>query len=121
MFGLVLMNCTNLAIIMIMVNQINDIVDRIACNYKPEKIILIGSYARGDFNENSDLDFILVKETDFPKHKRGIEVRRLFYGLAIAMDFKIYTSTEFAKELSNHYSFLSTAIKSSKIVYERNN
>ncbi len=107
------------AIIMIETRQINDIVNRIALNYNPEKIILFGSYAQGNYTDNSDLDFILVKETNAPKHKRGLEVRRLFYGLTIPMDFKIYTSSEFNNELSNQYSFLSSAIKGSKIVYER--
>jgi predicted nucleotidyltransferase len=107
------------AIIMIETRQINDIVNRIALNYNPEKIILFGSYAHGDYTDNSDLDFILVKETNAPKHKRGLEVRRLFYGLTIPMDFKIYTSSEFNNELSNQYSFLSSAIKGSKLLYER--
>ena len=107
------------AIIMIETRQINDIVNRIALNYNPEKIILFGSYAQGNYTDNSDLDFILVKETNAPKHKRGLEVRRLFYGLTIPMDFKIYTSSEFNNDLSNQYSFLSSAIKGSKILYER--
>jgi uncharacterized protein len=104
---------------MIDIEQINDIVDRIAKSYNPEKIILFGSYANGNYSEGSDLDFILIKETSAPKHKRGLDVRRLFYGLPIPMDFKIYTSSEFKKELNNQYSFLSAAIKGSKILYER--
>jgi predicted nucleotidyltransferase len=104
---------------MIETRQINDIVNRIALNYNPEKIILFGSYAQGNFSDDSDLDFILVKNTNIPKHKRGIEIRRLFYGLPIPMDFKIYTSSEFSKELSNQYSFLNSAIKGSKVLYER--
>jgi len=99
--------------------QINEIVNKIALNYKPDKIILFGSYAQGNYSDNSDLDFILVKDTIIPKHKRGLEVRRLFYGLPIPMDFKIYTSLEFSNELSNHYSFLNSAIKGSKLLYER--
>ena len=99
--------------------QINDIVNRIALNYNPDKIILFGSYAHGNYTDNSDLDFILVKDTNTPKHKRGLEVRRLFYGLPLSMDFKIYTSSEFINELSNQYSFLYSAIKGSKMVYER--
>jgi len=81
--------------------------------------VLFGSYAHGNYPDNSDLDFILVKDTNTPKHKRGLEVRRLFYGLPIPMDFKIYTSSEFSNELSNQYSFLNSAIKGSKILYER--
>ena len=104
---------------MIETRQINEIVNRIATNYKPEKIILFGSYASGAFTDDSDLDFILVKETNKPRHKRGTEVRRLFYGLTIPMDFKIYTRDEFLRELSNPYSFLNSAIKESKVLYER--
>ncbi len=43
---------------MIETKQINEIVNRIASNDNPLKIILFGSYARGNFNDNSDLDFI---------------------------------------------------------------
>ena len=99
--------------------QIDEIVNRIASSYNPDKIILFGSYARGNYSENSDLDFILIKETTAPKHRRGVEVRKLFFGLPIPMDFKIYTSAEFNNELANKYSFLSSAIKGSKILYER--
>ena len=63
---------------MIETRQINDIVKRIALNYNPDKIILFGSYANGNYSDNSDLDFILVKDTNAPKHKRGLEVRKLF-------------------------------------------
>ncbi|MCK9208055.1 MAG: nucleotidyltransferase domain-containing protein [Salinivirgaceae bacterium] len=120
MYGIVdILKFTIFAIVMIETRQINEIVNRIASNYNPDKIILFGSYAKGNYNDNSDLDFILIKDTNTPKHKRGIEVRRLFYGLAIPMDFKIYTSIEFNNELSNQYSFLSSAIKGSKILYER--
>jgi len=32
--------------------------------YRPEKIILFGSYAREESDEYSDLDFVVIKETD---------------------------------------------------------
>jgi len=99
--------------------QIEDIVTRIALNYNPERIILFGSYAKGNFTDDSDLDFILIKNTPVPRNKRGIEVRRLFYRLPVAMDFKIYTSSEFNAELNNQYSFLNSVIKDSKVLYER--
>jgi predicted nucleotidyltransferase len=102
-------------------NQIIEIVDKIVNDYYPDKIILFGSYAHGDFTENSDLDFIIVKDTSIPKHKRGLEVRRLFYRLPIPMDFKIYTNFEYANEIANQYSFLYSALKGSKVLYERKN
>lgn len=106
---------------MITFDQINDIVTKIAANYNPDKIILFGSYAKGCNNEDSDVDFILIKQTDLPKQRRGLEVRKLFYRIAIPMDFKIYTSKEFNDELNNKFSFLNSALKDSKVLYERKN
>jgi len=99
--------------------QIDEISKRIIKNINPEKIILFGSYANGNYNEDSDLDLIIVKESNLPKHKRGIEIRRLFYGLLVPMDFKVYTPEEFENELKDKYSFLSNAIQDGKIIYER--
>ena len=45
--------------------------------------MLFGSYAKGTSNDHSDLDFIVIKDTNLPKSKRGIELRRFFYGLTI--------------------------------------
>lgn len=104
---------------MIAGEQINDISMKIAKNINPDKIILFGSYAYGNYNEYSDLDLIVVKESNLPRHKRGIEIRRLLYGLLIPIDLKVYTPGEYEAELKNKYSFLSSAIKDSKLLYER--
>jgi predicted nucleotidyltransferase len=106
---------------MITEEKINEIVNKIATLYAPDKVILFGSYAVGTADENSDLDFIVIKNTDLPKHKRGVELRRLLYGSLVPMDLKVYTPFEFEKELKNKYSFLNSAVKNSKLVYERSN
>ena len=88
---------------MISIDQINEIYTRIVQEVNPEKIILFGSYATGRYNEDSDLDLIIVKDSNLPKHKRNIEIRRLFYGYLVPMDIKIYTPQEFQQELKNKY------------------
>ncbi|NJD75517.1 MAG: nucleotidyltransferase domain-containing protein [Candidatus Methanoperedens sp.] len=40
-----------------------DIIHSIISNYAPQKIVLFGSYARGEAHEGSDIDLMLVKET----------------------------------------------------------
>lgn len=101
--------------------QINNITNQIVKKYNPERVILFGSYAKGTFNDNSDLDFIIIKDTNLPKHKRGIELRRFFYGLTIPLDFKIYTTSEYEQEKNNKYSFLYSALVESKTLYDREN
>ena len=104
---------------MISKTKIADVVNTIAENYDPDKIILFGSYATGTASDDSDLDFIIVKETNKPKHRRGREVRRFLLGAMIPIDLKIYTPNEFENERSFHLSFLNSALKDSILIYER--
>lgn len=99
--------------------KINEITTRIASRFNPDKIILFGSYANGTQNEESDLDLLIIQETDLPPQKRGFDIRMSLLGLMIPFDILIYTKTEFEQEKENRYSFLSSAIKNSKILYER--
>lgn len=103
---------------MITREKISDIVNKIVHFYNPDKIILFGSYASDQANEDSDLDLIIIKNTDLPKQRRGREIRQYLYGSFVPMDIKVYTPNEFDIELSNPYSFLFSALKKSKILYE---
>ena len=49
----------------IITREIESIVRQIVNKYHPEKIILFGSAARGDFEKANDLDFLFVKEAAF--------------------------------------------------------
>ena len=49
---------------MISQTQIQQVVQRIADNYRPDKIILFGSYAEGTANDDSDIDLLIIKETN---------------------------------------------------------
>lgn len=104
---------------MINKNKIDEVVNRIALNYQPEKIFLFGSYAVGNPTEDSDLDFIIIKNTDAPSQHRGWEVRKFLYRSMVPIDLLVYTQKEFEEELKSNYSFLSSAIKNSKLLYER--
>lgn len=101
--------------------KISDIVKRITENYAREKIILFGSHAAGTADGDSDLDLIIIKETDIPKQKRGRDFRRHLIGSLIPMDLKIYTPDEFRKEYETGFSFLNSAMKDSVLLLEREN
>jgi predicted nucleotidyltransferase len=100
-------------------NKINEITTRIASRFNPDRIILFGSYANGTQKEGSDLDLLIIQETDLPPHKRGFDIRMSLLGLMIPFDILIYTKSEFEREKENKYSFVSSAIKNSKVLYER--
>ena len=49
---------------MITDSTIQTAVQRLRKAASPEKIILFGSYARGEANEDSDLDFLMLKKSN---------------------------------------------------------
>ncbi|NOU16014.1 MAG: nucleotidyltransferase domain-containing protein [Bacteroidales bacterium] len=100
-------------------NKINEIAIRIAARFNPDKIILFGSYANGTQKEDSDLDLLIIQDSDLPPQKRGFDIRMSLIGAEIPFDILIYTKSEFEQEKNRRFSFLSTAIKNSKVLYER--
>jgi predicted nucleotidyltransferase len=100
-------------------NKINEVVSRIASKFNPERIILFGSHASGNSNIDSDLDLLIIQETELPMHKRGLDIRLALIGTMIPMDLLVYTKTEFEEEKKKKYSFISSAIKNSKVLNER--
>lgn len=95
--------------------------------YNPEKIILYGSFARGDYDSESDIDLLIVKETKKPKHRRLDDVFDLVYKdeyfgtdrFVEGLDPRVYTTEEIKKESSLGNFFIRNILREGKIVYER--
>ena len=103
---------------MISQTQIDSIVHKIATNYQPEKIILFGSYANGNPNDDSDLDFCVIKETSQKIHARSLEIRKILRPLSVPVDIFVFTPAEFdtKKNWVNHIAYI--ANKYGDIKYE---
>ena len=106
---------------MIDADKINEIISGIATRFNPDKIILFGSYANGTQKEDSDIDLLIIQDSDLPPQKRGFDIRMSLIGSMIPFDILIYTNSEFENEKENIYSFINSAIKNSKVLYERVN
>lgn len=98
-------------------NEIKEITRQIVENYRPEKIILFGSSATGDFKADSDLDFVIIKE-NVPDLglDRMREVRRLVQK-NIAADFLVYKPEEFRERERLGDPFIRSILKEGKVLY----
>ncbi len=69
---------------------------RIAEQYEPKKIILYGSYAYGEPTQDSDVDLLIIKNTDKRLIDRWIEVKKLLRGVAPGLPISplVYTERE---------------------------
>ncbi|MCX6249221.1 MAG: nucleotidyltransferase domain-containing protein [Bacteroidetes bacterium] len=104
---------------MIAVKKLDEIVKRIVEVYQPEKVILFGSYANGTAKETSDIDLLLVKQTDEVPVERAVTVRRSLRGFLFPMDILVYTPKEIENSSRNKFSFVSRVLKSGKILYDK--
>ena len=57
--------------------------------------VAFGSYARGVADAWSDLDLIVVMETDLPKPERGRLLGDLYDALPVSLDVLVFTPAEF--------------------------
>jgi len=86
--------------------------------YDPQRVILFGSWARGDEDEYSDLDLVIIKETQ----ERFLDRLKRVYELVkptFAMDVLVYTPQEFAKMQERNNYFIEMVLKEGVVIYER--
>jgi len=98
---------------------IEAIIQAIADNFAPYKIILFGSYATGHPTADSDLDLLIIMDSNLPRHKRAVPLYMLFRPIPCAIDFMVYTPAEVAKWEGTTNHVITTVLKTGKILYER--
>lgn len=97
--------------------EIQNITSQIIYKYRPEKIILFGSAARGELDPDSDADFLIIKEeTPYYGADRIRELSRLI-NRSIPTDFLIYRPQEFKERLDMGDPFLKAVVKEGKVLY----
>jgi predicted nucleotidyltransferase len=99
-------------------SEIRVIIDRIVAGYRPERIILFGSSARGSSDTDSDIDLLVIKQTCDDPWKRSQEVDDLIEHDA-PVDILIYTPEEIEKRLSMNDFFLRDILNEGTTLYER--
>ncbi|MBC7333038.1 MAG: nucleotidyltransferase domain-containing protein [Actinobacteria bacterium] len=96
--------------------NLDKIVEDLKRKYNPEKIILFGSFASGRVKEYSDLDLLIVKNTNKRFWDRIKEVVKLC-DYDVGVDFLVYTPEEYEGELRNNIFFREEIVKKGKVIY----
>jgi len=97
--------------------QVESITEQIVKKYKPEKIIIFGSYVRGEFNKDSDIDFLVIRK-DVPQYgvERIREISRLIER-EIAVDFLICKPDEIEERIKLGDPFIKSILEEGKLIY----
>lgn len=88
--------------------------------FKPEKVILFGSYVTQRVSRHSDVDILVVMNKKIPAIKQEVLIRK-----AIPRDFPLDLIVVGPSYLKKRYEmgdpFIKTVIEKGKILYEKTN
>ena len=99
------------------INEIKKHVISAFMPFEPDKIILFGSITRDDWDEYSDVDVIVVYETNKSFLERLKELY-MSWDIPKAIDILAYTPAEFVEMVADSY-FLQDAVADGELIYER--
>lgn len=99
---------------------INYIVKKIVQEIQPEKIILFGSYARGDFERDSDLDLFIIKDSEESSRRMRRKVDALLWGRRFPVDLIVRKPKEVEWNFrAKNPFYLYHIFKDGKVLYEK--
>ena len=96
----------------------SEIVRRIVREAHPERVILFGSRARGDYRQDSDIDLLVVTEDDRPRALRASALYGALSDILIPMDILVYRPAEIEEWKNVPQAFVTTAIREGSVLYE---
>ena len=98
---------------------ITEITRRLVAFYDPLRVYLIGSSARGDAREQSDLDFVVVvPDATPPSQLFEGGVHRALWEVPVAVDVVPFRESAFRERASWLMSLPAIALREGKLLYD---
>lgn len=97
---------------------LKEMVRRIVEGFDPEKIILFGSQARGDAGPDSDIDLLVVMETE-SKREATLQIGVALNAMGVPKDVIVVTPDEFDRRKGIVGTIAYPAYHEGRILYER--
>lgn len=98
--------------------DIDSAVKRIVEQFRPAKIILFGSYARGSAGPDSDVDLLVVMDVKDSKRRQAVEIDLALSDRGFPLDLIVVTPEEFEKyrDIAGHIVY--PAVREGKVLYD---
>ena len=99
--------------------ELDKIVRQVVETYRPEKIILFGSYAYGQPSADSDLDMLIIKKTSERFIDRWINVRQIVSDPKRSIPFEpiVLTPNELEERLAIGDQFIEEIVTKGQVLY----
>ncbi len=94
------------------------VVERLIEAYRPERVYLFGSVARGEAGPDSDYDLLIVVEDDARLERRDSDLAyKVLAGTGIAADVLVWTRSRFERRKHVVTSLPATVLREGRLLH----
>ena len=93
-------------------------VERIVAAVHPSKVILFGSYARGDADAGSDLDLMVVENEVLDKGQEMLKLYRTVGYIGVGVDLLVYSEKEMERRGHVSGTVIFHALHEGRVLYD---
>ena len=93
--------------------------DRIVRRFRPLRVIVFGSHARGEAGPESDVDLLVVLPACTDKRQATVEILRVLSDMEVSKDVVVTTPDEISRRGDLVGTVLRPALREGRVVYER--
>ena len=103
---------------MVKTSEIKRFVNAVAREFKPERVVLFGSYAGGAPTEDSDVDLLVIMHHNGDSTEQAVEIRRRI-DRSFPLDLIVKSPVEARRRLREKDVFISSILSAGRTLYER--
>lgn len=105
---------------MVTMNEIEEFGRRIGHQFGVERVILFGSYARGEVTDDSDVDLLVIGSFEGRSVDKSVEIR-LKLRPGFPMDLLVRTPEKVRQRIDMGDGFMQEILEEGKVLYEADN
>jgi len=85
--------------------------------FRPQRVLLFGSYARGQATEDSDVDMLVIMDHDKPRNVEQAIAIRLQTDSPFPMDLLVRRPAEVAERVAMNDTFIRSVLEEGEVLY----
>ena len=98
---------------------IRDMVRQIAIRFRPEQVILVGSYAKGTAGPDSDVDLLVIMRPEGSKRQQATKIDIALKDAPLPKDVIVVTPEDVERQRNIIGTVIYPALREGKVMYER--
>lgn len=101
---------------MIEYQEIEAYTKELVAKFKPEKVVLFGSYANGSASEDSDVDLLVIMSHLGKASRQALEIRQTVQK-CFPLDLVVQSSLEANRRMEAGDPFITNALSQGRVLY----